>query len=158
MSTLEVINLGDQVHKDRSVSLGGFSLNGHDSSHIMSEKGSCASQRRKTTNMQSTDFHNSTGQKTTPVLLFGECIVCHYKLSLAISLLKFRTAFFFFSSTTLYEFWFAQLFFSIVSYLAPSVSSSSLPSFSGHFSLRLPIFILAFLSVLLRMVSIHTCS
>jgi hypothetical protein len=38
--------------------------------------------------------------------------------------------FFFFSSTTLYEFWLAQLFFSIVSSLAPSVSSSSLPSFS----------------------------
>jgi hypothetical protein len=61
--------------------------------------------------------------------------------------------FFFFSSTTLYEFWFAQLFLSIVSALAPSVSSSS--SFSGHFSRRLPILILAFLSVLLRLVSIY---
>jgi hypothetical protein len=60
--------------------------------------------------------------------------------------------FFFFSSTTLYEFWLAQLFSSIVSSLAPSVSSSSLPSFSGHFSRRLPILILAFLSVLLRTV------
>jgi hypothetical protein len=39
--------------------------------------------------------------------------------------------FFFFSSTTLYEFWLAQLFLSIVSSLAPSVSSSSLPSFSS---------------------------
>jgi hypothetical protein len=37
--------------------------------------------------------------------------------------------FFFFSSTTLYEFWLAQLFLFIVSSLAPSVSSSSLPSF-----------------------------
>jgi hypothetical protein len=46
--------------------------------------------------------------------------------------------FFFFSSTTLYEFWLAELFLSIVSSLAPSVSSSSLPSFSGHFSRRLP--------------------
>jgi hypothetical protein len=35
---------------------------------------------------------------------------------------------FFFSSTTFYEFWLAQLFLSIVSFLAPSVSSSSLPS------------------------------
>jgi hypothetical protein len=41
-------------------------------------------------------------------------------------------AFFFFSSTTFYEFWLAQLFLSIVSSLAPSVSSSSLPSFSGN--------------------------
>jgi hypothetical protein len=63
--------------------------------------------------------------------------------------------FFFFSSTTLYEFWLAQLFPSIVSSLAPSVSSSSLPSFSGHFSRHLPILILAFLSVLLRTVSIY---
>jgi hypothetical protein len=62
---------------------------------------------------------------------------------------------FFFSSTTLYEFRIAQLFLSIVSSLAPSVSSSSLPSFSGHFSCRLPILILAFLSVLLRTVSIY---
>jgi hypothetical protein len=60
--------------------------------------------------------------------------------------------FFFFSSTTLYEFWLAQLFLSIVSSLAPSVSSSSLPSFSGHFSRRLPILFLAFLSVLLSTV------
>jgi hypothetical protein len=36
--------------------------------------------------------------------------------------------FFFFSSTTLYEFWLAELFLSLVSSLAPSVSSSSLPS------------------------------
>jgi hypothetical protein len=63
--------------------------------------------------------------------------------------------FFFFSSTTLYEFWLAQLFLSIVFSLVPSVSSSSLPSFSGHFSRRLPILILAFLSVLLRTISIH---
>jgi hypothetical protein len=63
--------------------------------------------------------------------------------------------FFFFSSTTLYEFWLAKLFLSIVSSLAPSVSSSSLPSFSGHFSRRLPILILAFLSVLLHAVSIY---
>jgi hypothetical protein len=37
MSTLDAIKLGGDVHKDRSVSIGGFSLNGHDSSHIMSE-------------------------------------------------------------------------------------------------------------------------
>jgi hypothetical protein len=62
---------------------------------------------------------------------------------------------FFFSSSTLYEFWLAQLFLSIVSSLASSVSSSSLPSFSGHFSRRLPILISTFLSVLLRTISIY---
>jgi hypothetical protein len=46
--------------------------------------------------------------------------------------------FFFFSSTTLYEFWLAQLFLSIVSSLASSVSSSSLPTFSGHSGNVLP--------------------
>jgi hypothetical protein len=55
----------------------------------------------------------------------------------------------------IYEFWLAQLFLSIVSSLAPSVSSSSLPSFSGHFSRRLPTLILAFLLVLLRTISIY---
>jgi hypothetical protein len=44
--------------------------------------------------------------------------------------------FFFLSSTTLYKFWLGQLFLSIVSSLAPSVFSSSLPFFSGHFSRR----------------------
>jgi len=42
MSRLHAIKLGGEVHKDRSASIGGFSLNGHDSSHIMSEKESCA--------------------------------------------------------------------------------------------------------------------
>jgi hypothetical protein len=91
MSSLHAIKLSDEVHKDRSVLISGFSLNGHDTSHIMPEKESCA-QGRKTTNTQSTDFHNSAGQNTTPVLLFGDCMVCHSKLSLAISLLKFSTS------------------------------------------------------------------
>ena len=39
MSTLHAITLGSEVvHKDRSVSTGAFSLNGHDSSYIMSAK------------------------------------------------------------------------------------------------------------------------
>jgi hypothetical protein len=63
--------------------------------------------------------------------------------------------FIFFSSTNLYEFWLAQLFLFIVSSLAPYVSSSSLPSFSGHFSRHLPILILTLVSVLLLMVSIY---
>jgi hypothetical protein len=60
-----------------------------------------------------------------------------------------------FSSTTLYEFWLAQLFLYIVSSLAPSASNSSLPTSTGHFSRHLPVLIFAFLSVLLRMVSIN---
>jgi len=35
---------------------------------------------RKTTNMQSIDFHNPAGQNTTPVFLFGDCMTCHSKL------------------------------------------------------------------------------
>jgi hypothetical protein len=36
MSTLHAVKLGGDVHKDRSVSTGAFSLNGHDSSYIVS--------------------------------------------------------------------------------------------------------------------------
>jgi hypothetical protein len=94
MSTLSAIKLGGEVHKDRSVSVGGFSLNGHNSSHIMSEKESCAqgSQFRPQNNMQSIDFHNPAGQNTTPVFLFGDYMSCRSELSLAISLLKFSTS------------------------------------------------------------------
>jgi hypothetical protein len=95
MSTLHAIKLGGEVHKDRSVSIDGFSLNGHDSSHTMSEKKAVLkvpNLGRKTTNTQSTDFHNPAGQNTTPVFLFGDCMSCHSKLSLAISLLKFSTS------------------------------------------------------------------
>jgi hypothetical protein len=78
MSKFHAIKLGGEVHKYRSVSIAGFSLNGHASSHIMSEKESWA-QGCKTTYMQSTDFHNPAGQNTTPVFLFGDCLVCHSK-------------------------------------------------------------------------------
>ena len=44
--------------------------------------------------------------------------------------------FFFFISTTLYEFWLAHIYPSIVSSLAPSFSSSSLPFFSTHLICR----------------------
>jgi len=40
MSILHAIKLGGEVHKDRSVSIAGFSLNGHDSSYI--KKKNCA--------------------------------------------------------------------------------------------------------------------
>ena len=46
MSSLHAIKLSDEVHKDRSVLISGFSLNGHDTSHIMSEKESCAQGRK----------------------------------------------------------------------------------------------------------------
>jgi hypothetical protein len=38
MSRLHTFKMGGDVHKDRSVSKGAFSLNGHDSSYIMSAK------------------------------------------------------------------------------------------------------------------------
>jgi len=47
---------------------------------------------------------------------------------------------FFFSSTTLYDFWFAQLFLSIVSSPGPSVSNFPLPCFLDRSSRRPPIF------------------
>jgi hypothetical protein len=95
MGTLHAIKFGGEVHKDRFVSIGVFSLKGHDSSHNMSEKKAvlkAPSLGYKTTNMQSTDFHNPAGQNTTPVFLFGDCMACHSKLSLAISMLKFSTS------------------------------------------------------------------
>jgi len=49
-----------------------------------------------------------------------------------------------FSSTTLCEFWVAQLFLSIVSFPAPFVSNWSPPFPSNHSSHRLPILLLAF--------------
>ena len=95
MSTLHAIELGGEVHKDRSVSTGAFSRNGHDSSHIMSAKKAVLkvpTLGHKRTNMQLTDFHIPAGQNTTPVFLFGDCITFHSKLSLAISLLKLSSS------------------------------------------------------------------
>ena len=62
--------------------------------------------------------------------------------------------FFFFSSTTLCEFWLAQLFLSISSSAVSFVSNYSLPSSSSHSSHRVPILLLAFPSVLLHTFSI----
>jgi len=59
-----------------------------------------------------------------------------------------------FSSTTLCEFWLAELFLSIASSPASFVSNWSLPSSSNHSSHCLPISLLAFPSVLLHTVSI----
>jgi len=67
MSTLHAIKFGGEfVHKYRSVSTGVFSLNGHDSSHIMSAKKAVlmvSTLGRKSTNMQITDFQNTAGQQ-----------------------------------------------------------------------------------------------
>ena len=60
----------------------------------------------------------------------------------------------FFSSTTLCEFWLAELFLSISSSPASFVSNYSFPSSSSHSSHRPPVLLLAFPSVLLHTVSI----
>jgi hypothetical protein len=94
MCTLHAIELGGEVHKDRSASTGAFSLNGHDSSYIMSAKAAVLKVPtigHKTTNVQLTDFCNPAVQNTAPVVLFGDCMTCHSKLPLAISLLKHCT-------------------------------------------------------------------
>ena len=62
--------------------------------------------------------------------------------------------FFFFISTTLCEFWLAQLFLYISSSPASFVSNCSPPSSSNHSSHRPPILLLACPSVLLHTVSI----
>ena len=72
-------------------------------------------------------------------------------------LLCYLVFFFFLSSTTLWEFWLAQLFLSMVSFPVPSVSNYLLPSSSNRLSRHHPILILVFLSVLLRVVSIYKC-
>jgi len=95
MSTLHAIKLGGEVHKDRSASTGDFSINGHDSSYIMSAKKAVLrvpTLGHKTTNMQLTAFHIPAGQNTTPVFMLGDCMTCHSKLSIAISLLKLSSS------------------------------------------------------------------
>jgi hypothetical protein len=85
MSTLHAIKLdGEIVHEDRSISTGAFSLNDHDSSYITSEKTAVLkvpTLGRRSTNMQSTDFHNLAGQQYNSGVLV-------WRLSLAIYLLK----------------------------------------------------------------------
>ena len=65
--------LGGEVgHKDRSVLTGAFSLNGQDTSYIMSVKKAVLkvpTLGSKSTNMQSTDFHNPAGQQHNSGLL-----------------------------------------------------------------------------------------
>ena len=95
MSTLHAMKLGGEDAQDTPVSTGAFSLNGHDSSYIMSAKKAVlkvSTLGHKTTNKQLTDFHNPAGQNTTPVFLFGDCMTCHCKVSLAISLLKLSSS------------------------------------------------------------------
>jgi len=75
------------------------------------------------------------------------------KIRIAEAILYFF--FFFLSSTTLCEFWLAQLFLSMVSFPVPSVSNYLLQFSSNRLSRHHSILILAFLSVLLRVVSIY---
>jgi S-adenosylmethionine:tRNA-ribosyltransferase-isomerase (queuine synthetase) len=86
---------GGEVHKDRFVSTGALSLNGHDSSYIMSAQTAVLRVPTlgcKITNMQLTDFHNPAGQNMSLVFLFADSMKCHSKLSLAISLLKLSSS------------------------------------------------------------------
>jgi len=89
MSTLHVVKLGGvAVHKDGAVSTGAFSLNGQDSSYLMSAKKvvfKVPTLGRKSTNMQLTDFYNLFAQISNPVLLFEhlhdrplQAVTCHY--------------------------------------------------------------------------------
>jgi len=87
--------------------------------------------------------------------VFQSCcsVGCWAKANLTLFMTQKET-FFFFSSTTLYEFWLAQLFLSISSSPASFVSNYSLPSSSCHSSHRPPILLLTFPSFLLHTVSI----
>ena len=79
------------VHKNRSVATGAYSLNGHDSSHIMSATKALLkvpTLGHKTTYIQLTDFQIPACQNTSQVFLFWDCMTFLSKLSLAISLLK----------------------------------------------------------------------
>jgi hypothetical protein len=90
MNTLHaVIKFGSEVvHKDRSVSAGAFSLNGHDSSYIMSAKKDVPKVHTldcKSTNMQSADFHNPAGQQYSSGHLVWrlhnmplQAVTCHF--------------------------------------------------------------------------------
>ena len=78
----------------------------------------------------------------------------HHLPILPLAYSELPSSFSFFSSTTLCEFWLAQLFLSIASSPASFVSNCSPPSSSNHSSHRLPILLLAFPSVLLHAVSI----
>jgi len=73
MNTLHAIKLGGgDVHKDRAVSTGASSLNGHDSSYIMSVKAAVLkfpTLGRKSTNMQLRDYHKPGGQQYNSSLL-----------------------------------------------------------------------------------------
>ena len=85
MNTLHAIKLGGEVHKDRSVATGAYSLNGHDSSHVTSAKKTVLkvpTSGCKTTYMQLTDSQIPACQNTSPVFLFGDCMTFHSKLSL----------------------------------------------------------------------------
>ena len=89
MSILHAIELGgEEVHKDRSVATGAFSLNGHDSSFIMSTKKAVLkvpTLGRKSTNMQPTYFCNTGSQQYNSSFLVWrlhdmplQAVTCHF--------------------------------------------------------------------------------
>ena len=88
-STLHAIKLGGEVvRKDRYVSTGASSLNGHDGSYIMSAKKAMLRVPTlgcKSTNMQLPDFHNPGGQQYNSSLLVWrlhdmplQAVTCHF--------------------------------------------------------------------------------
>ena len=89
MSTFYAIKLGgEDAQKDASVSTGDFPINRHDGSFIMSAKKVMLKLPifgRKSTNMQSTDFHNPSTNSTTLGLLVWrlhdmplQAVTCHF--------------------------------------------------------------------------------
>ena len=96
MSTVHALKLGSEVvHKDRSVSMGAFSQNGHDSSYIMSAKKAVLKVPTfgcKSTNIQSKDFLTLLDNNTDLVFLFGDYMKGLSKLSLPIPLMKLSSS------------------------------------------------------------------
>jgi len=89
MSTLHEIKFcGEVVHKDRPISTGAFPLNGQELIYIMSAKKAVLQVSTlgcRSTNMQSTDFHNPAGHKYSSVLLVWrqhdmpfQAVTCHF--------------------------------------------------------------------------------
>ena len=91
MSKLHALHFGSEtVHKDTPISKGAFSLNGHDSSYVMSAKKAVLkvpTLGRKSTNIQSTEFRYSAGQQYSSSLLVWRLhampiqgVTCHFSV------------------------------------------------------------------------------
>jgi hypothetical protein len=86
MSTLIGINCSCEiVQKDKSVAIGAFSLDGHDSLYSILAKNAVLmlpTLAQKSTNTQSTYSITPLANNTGPAFLFGGSMTCHSKLSL----------------------------------------------------------------------------